>query len=299
MRPAAQTTLSLVIFLAFSMQAQNNNPAAIQAAQDQAVREAASRQEAMAALQTVLRDADAARKRKEIERAAGLYESAAADLFPKLQFENPTLDAEKKLVITGHDETREILARQYMSSNYLTFARGQVDTALKYDPYNARLKTLRVEIEQRAAALAGRVPSDDMIRQVPRIMETNLDAATLVQNGRLLYEMGRLDEAEKVLLQALDVDPSNRAAPYYLDLLKEARYMSDARNRERDTKTELEQVERMWLLSTTAEKLPHPGNAYATNSNINTSIGRQNIMRKLKEITLPQTPDTWGSLAGS
>src|SRR5208283_4516620 len=45
-----------------------------------------------------------------------------------------------------------------------------------------------------------------------------------VQEGKLLYEMGKLDESEKILVQVLKEDPSNKAARYYLDLIKEARF---------------------------------------------------------------------------
>ena len=62
MRPAAPITLSLAFLLAFSAQAQNPNPDAIRMAQDQAVRQAALRQEAMTSLETTLRAADAAQK---------------------------------------------------------------------------------------------------------------------------------------------------------------------------------------------------------------------------------------------
>ena len=139
----------------------------------------------------------------------------------------------------------------------------------------------------------GHAPDDTMRNRIAGINETNLRAMTLVQNGKLLYEMGQLDEAEKVLLQALDLEPANTAAPYYLDLLKEARYATDARNRERDTKTELEMVERTWLISTAAEKLPQP-NPYARNPDIHTGPGRQTVMRKLTDIKLVQMPGTFG-----
>ncbi len=67
----------------------------------------------------------------------------------------------------------------------------------------------------------------------PTPMRTNLeenaspgiDIATRVQNGKFLYEMGKYDESEKLLKQVLKDAPNNRTVPYYLDLIKEARYM--------------------------------------------------------------------------
>ncbi len=285
MRPAAQITISLVFFLAFSAQAQTNSQDAIQLAQDEAVR----RQAATGDMERDLRAADAARKRNEIASAAKLYQDAVTNI-PYVEVGNLKVDGEKLEALAGHAETRELLARQYMKLGEMAAASDQVNAALKYDPGNERLRILRKEIDLNTAAQEGRVPSPDVLKMIPQFDRTNTQVATLVQNGRLLYEMGRLDEAEKVLLQALALDPSNAAAPYYLDLLKEARYINDARNRERDTKTELEQVERTWLLSTKAQELPVP-NSYAKSTLIHTSPGRSTIMRKLQEIKLENLPD--------
>jgi beta-lactamase regulating signal transducer with metallopeptidase domain/tetratricopeptide (TPR) repeat protein len=47
--------------------------------------------------------------------------------------------------------------------------------------------------------------------------------AQLVQDGKLLYQLGRSDEAEVKLQEALARDPSNKAAVYYLGLIKQSR----------------------------------------------------------------------------
>ena len=287
MRPAAKITTSLVFFLAFSLHAQTNTPDAIQIAQEEAVR----RQAATTDMERALQAADAAKKRNEILNAAKLYQDAVTN-FPFVQVDNPGVDAEKKAALAGLDETREVLARAYMKVGEMSAASDQVNAALRYDPSNEKLRILKKEIDLNAAAQMGHVASPEIRNQIPGFQRTNVTVATMVQNGKLLYEMGRLDEAEAILLQALAIDPANMAAPYYLDLLKEARYVNDARARERDTKTELEAVERTWLLSTTAAKLPHPGNAFATTKDIYTSVGRQVIQRKLRQIKLAELPDS-------
>ena len=48
-------------------------------------------------------------------------------------------------------------------------------------------------------------------------------AAVRLQDGKLLYEMGKLDEAEAKLKAVRAADPGNRAAQYYLNLVREAR----------------------------------------------------------------------------
>src|SRR2546429_2693196 len=90
------------------------------------------------------------------------------------------------------------------------------------------------------------------------------DTATLVQDGKVLYEMGRIDEAEARLKQATKQDPENQAAFYYLTLIEEARYAADARKR---------------------EALPTP-NPFATTNLVHTGPGRQAIRNKLHRIVL-------------
>jgi Flp pilus assembly secretin CpaC/tetratricopeptide (TPR) repeat protein len=288
MRTAAQTTISLVFILALSLQAQPVNQSAIDLARDEALR----RQEATLRMGAYLTNAMAARKKNDISGAASLYQEAAK-LLGDTQVGNPAVDAERREVIAGLDETRETLARQYMKRGELPAASDQVNSALNVDPDNKKLRTLRMEIDQAVEMQFGHAPDVQMRNRIAGINWTNLQAETLVQNGKLLYEMGQLDEAEKVLLQALNLEPANTAAPYFLDLLKEARYMTDARNRERDTKTELEMVERTWLISTSAERLPQP-NDYARSKEIHTGTGRQVVMHKLQEIKLVQMPGTFG-----
>ena len=92
---------------------------------------------------------------------------------------------------------------------------------------------------------------------------------------------------EEKLKEAERRDPSNAAAPYYMDLIKEARYMDAARIRENGTKTELLDVEKAWLLPTDHEHLPVP-NPSATNNYSHSSPGRSEILRKLNEISLTE-----------
>ena len=82
-------------------------------------------------------------------------------------------------------------------------------------------------------------------------------SAVLVQDGALLYEMGKLDEAEAKLEEARKADPENQGAYYYLNLVSEARYQRDA--------------------------LPVP-NPYARTNRIFTGRGRRIIVGKLDRI---------------
>jgi beta-lactamase regulating signal transducer with metallopeptidase domain len=53
-------------------------------------------------------------------------------------------------------------------------------------------------------------------------LDNFLKAQSKVQDGKLLFEMGKLDEAEASLSQALILNPQSQAAQYYLNLVREA-----------------------------------------------------------------------------
>jgi hypothetical protein len=67
---------------------------------------------------------------------------------------------------------------------------------------------------------------------MPVIQKQKTDLAIRIQNGKLLYEQGKYDAAEALLCEALKQDPANRRAAYYLDLIKEARFAANAKDRE-------------------------------------------------------------------
>lgn len=98
---------------------------------------------------------------------------------------------------------------------------------------------------------------------------TSLDqetkAITLLRDGVLLYEMGKLDEAEAKLKLALKEDPHNVGARYYLNVVSEAKFP-----RANPIKREL---------------LPVP-NPHAHTNLVYTGQGRQAIMTKLDRIRL-------------
>ena len=74
--------------------------------------------------------------------------------------------------------------------------------------------------------------TDAMTSSSPHPASTNavlllaqiMKVKTLIQDGKLLYEMGKLNEAEVKLRQAVREDPQNQVASYYLNLVKEARH---------------------------------------------------------------------------
>jgi general secretion pathway protein D len=260
--------------------APTENP--VQIAEEEAVR----RQEATIEMHQLLVEAQAAQKRNQLVDAAKLYQGAVAE-FPEVESGNPAVDLEKKAVVTGLAVVREKLAREALAGGDMAEATHQVDLALKQDPNNEKLRDLKAEINQRAVEQLGRVPSPDLIHRIPEMEKQKIDVATRVQNAKLLYEMGKLDEAETILTEVMKEDPSNRSAPYYLDLIKEARYADKARKREAVAKTELVDVENAWIPPTKRDSLPVP-NPMAMTNLVYTTEGRQQILTKLDRIRLDQ-----------
>ncbi len=56
----------------------------------------------------------------------------------------------------------------------------------------------------------------------------SVSATQLVQDGKLLFQLGKLDEAETKLNEALKREPENQPAWYYLSLIKQARVKIEA-----------------------------------------------------------------------
>ena len=95
-------------------------------------------------------------------------------------------------------------------------AEAKLKEARRLDPRNEAVDYY-LNLVREARSNEGATPSQEH-------SSSKSKAAQLVQDGKLLYEMGKLDEAEAKLNLARKEDPENDAAYYYLDLVSEARY---------------------------------------------------------------------------
>jgi hypothetical protein len=95
--------------------------------------------------------------------------------------------------------------------------------------------------------------------------------------------MGKLEDAAVKLNEALKLDPDNKAANYYLNLIGEQAFVRNSAKHSLDSRVRMNQVEKQWVLPTSKAQLPSP-NPYATNSLIYTGSGRQAIVDKLNRI---------------
>jgi hypothetical protein len=276
MRKAVSISLGLILLLAgAAMLPAQNSPT------EEAVKEAVKRQADTITLRNKLVEARNVEGRGDVVQAAKLYQEAEA-LVDQI---GSGIDAEKAQTLAGLTATRLTLARQAQSRGDLYEADTQVNQVLKADPQNAPALAFQKGNEQMEEALKGKLPSTQVVEQVPIIANEKTEAGTLVQDGKLLYEMGKLEEADAKLSEALKLDPDNAGAYYYLNIIKQAKYGRTAMQHTVDTQTRITDVEKQWVLPTT-HNLPAIANPYARNTLIYTGPGRQSIVDKLDRIRL-------------
>jgi len=274
---------SLIFIALFGTSPRNfaQNAAAVAAANQAAADEAIHREAFKVELRRTLADAQALQARGDLVGASKLYEKSY-DLIQRIGVQ---IDAERAETLKGMAETRLELARRAQSKGNLEEASKQVERVLRVDPKNTVAQEFKVKNDKLVEDRRGREPSKDIVERIPEIRNERVATSTLVQDARLLMEMGKLDEAEAKLQQAAKEDPENHGAFYYLTLLKERKYDQEARKREVNTKEKIVEVETAWNTPVSRETLPQ-ANPYARTNQIYTSAGRQAIYRKLNGIIL-------------
>jgi Flp pilus assembly secretin CpaC/tetratricopeptide (TPR) repeat protein len=249
--------------------------------EDIATAEAVRRQANMIDLRRTLEDAARVQKQGELTHAAQLYEKAL-DLIRDI---GVGVDAETREAVAGLTTVRLQLAEQARRNGNLDEASAQVHRVLTVDAHNPAALKLKAELDRAIADRQGKVPSKEIIDRVPEVKQDQIATSTLVQDGRMLIEMGKLDEAEAKLKEAVRRNPEDRNAFYYLSLIKEAKYSQEARRREISAKDALVQVEASWNAPVIRERLPVP-NPYTSTNLVHTSPGREEIYQKMDKITL-------------
>ena len=248
---------------------------------DMAVNQAVLRQANTIVLRQKLADARVATARGDLIAAAKLYE----DAYTLVTQIGSGIDAETAQTISGLVTTRLQLARAAQSAGDLHEADVQITRVLKVDPQNPAALAFKKQNDQMMAAMRGRVPDDATLQQLPAIENEKTDAGTLVQDGRLLYETGKLEAAETKLNAALRLDPQNQGAYYYLNLVKQARYSQVDHEHAVNNNDRMVEVARAWEKPQSNTGLPTP-NPYAMTNLIFTGPGRQAIISKLDRIRL-------------
>ena len=217
-----------------------------------------------------LADAQAAQKKGDLLAATKYYEDAltAGKNIPS------GAEAEYNLVKAGMVETRLQLAEQAQRRGDFNEAEAQIKRLLAVDPKNETVLAFQQTHYKIVEQQAGRRPDEASIAQLSKGHESNVEAGTLVQNGKLLYEAGMLEEADKQLRRAAKLDPDNKAAFYYMELIREKRFDREQMKNSADSKDKMLEVSRAWVTEPSRELLPVP-NPYARTNMVLTSKGRQ------------------------
>lgn len=257
---------------------------------DTAINEAVMRQAKTIVLHQKLVDARRMADRHDVVDAAVLYQEAY-DLTQQI---GPGVKTETAQAVAGVVATRMELAKEARNNSDYINANKELAQALKVAPENSSVLALKAQLAHETEMMAGRVPSPAVQEQIPVVKRDRVAAATLVQDAKLFYEMGKLDESEAKLKAALAIDPDNQAAYFYQNLVKQARIKRESASHEADTKSRMGQVEKSWVLPNgtgtvlpSNVTLPSFANPYVlTNSLVHTGPGRMVIMDKLARIHL-------------
>ena len=213
--------------------------------------------------------------------AAKLYE----DAYSLVQQIGSGINAETAQTISGLVSVRLELAREAQRQGDLRGAGMEISRVLKVDPNNSTALAFKKQNDRMIAALRGQVPDEATSQQFPIIADEKTEANTLVRDGKLLYEMGKFEEAEAKLRQAVKLDPNNQGAFYYLSLVKQGTYAREERLTTTDNESRMVQVAKEWEspIRNAQLSLPVP-NPYASTNLIHTGPGREAIMSKLNRI---------------
>lgn len=250
--------------------------------EDAAATQAVYREANRIALRQKLAEAASEQARHETTAAAKLYD-AAWDLVQKIGPNN--VQPEAAQTRTGLVSVRLELARAAQRGGNLLEADTQIKDALRVDPKNPAALDFKRGNDALLAETAGKRPSPEVEAVKKDVAAEQVQVGTLVQDGKLLYEMGKMEQAEVKLRQALRQDPANQAAWYYVSLIQEARFAQAQNLRETANRQQLADVEQAWATPIKRELLPIP-NPYARTNLVHTGSGREVIYRKLDRIVL-------------
>lgn len=272
--PLVFTVLLAIAAPAFAQEEPSGAPAA-------AVHEAVRRQAFTVELRQKLIEAGQAEQRQDLLAAGKLYQAAYA-LTQKI---GSGIAAETKTTVAGVSRISVALAQEAQERGDYKGADTRIKSALLVDPKNQTLLALKHNNESWLAAQAGKIPSAETRDREAGIMAAKTKNSTTVQDGKLLYELGKWDEAEAKFRQVLADEPANPAAIYYIKLVQDARFGAHDSNRDLASRKRMVEVEGVWQEPVKRELLPTP-NPYARNTQVHTGAGRQAIISKLDRIRL-------------
>ena len=234
-------------------------------------------------LRDKLKEADAALARNDLKNAERMYTEAWA-LVTSI---GTGVDAEARHTQQGTAAARMPLAVDAQKRGDFRAADREVREVLRIDPSNQTAVIFKrgndVELEKAFPHL----PSPDVEAKVHEYALAYKTNATKIQDGRILYEAGKLTEAEAKLNEALREDPNSTSARYYLNLISNERFKRARSDKDVVGNQSLVDIEKDWVTPPNRDVLPVP-NPYARSTLIHTSPGAQQIRKKLDAIYMDQ-----------
>ncbi len=89
-------------------------------------------------------------------------------------------------------------------------------------------------------------PASAVRPAAPDFRTNQIRVATLVEDGRILFNLGKLDEARAKFFEAREADPRSVAAYHYLEMIAERRGTDSSRKAEAKSRAETQQTESAW-----------------------------------------------------
>jgi len=209
---------------------------------DDAIREGVKRQADYITLHQKLEQARVAEARHDYQTAANLYDGAwelIVALGPYIQ-----VRAEAQETKAGLAAVRLPLAAEAQKHYRYRDAKTHIDDVLRVDPQNQAALQMRAENDKLIAEALPYQPSQAAEDRAKEIILERGTNTTRLRDATLMFEMGQLDDAEGMFKQVLRDDPDNRAANYYLNLIKDNRYRRVLNGKELVTRQSMVDIEK-------------------------------------------------------
>ncbi|MBN2507319.1 MAG: hypothetical protein JXQ71_11550, partial [Verrucomicrobia bacterium] len=222
-----------------------------------------------------------------LQQEGALFGAAAAydDCLYLVRQIGQGVEPHREQAARGAIEVRLLLADQAYRRESFREATNHAMAVIRLDPANKTARLITNNVYVNWLAVEARRPNQDTIDQIPKIIEDRVTVEKLVQDGKVLYEAGKYDEAESKLLEATRRDPHNRGAIAYLDLVMDKQYRKSNILRENWSKSKIMEVAQAWNQHVQRHDLPIP-NPYAHTNFVKTGKGRTVIYDKLQRIRI-------------